>query len=42
MPDPALILSEEGVYLDVYGSSEDLLAYSASELINKNVMLNYY
>ena len=37
MPDPALILSEEGVYLDVYGSSEDLLAYSASELINKNV-----
>ncbi|MBB1274309.1 MULTISPECIES: EAL domain-containing protein [Psychromonas] len=37
MPDPALILNEDGLYLDVYGSSEDLLAYSVDKLINKNV-----
>lgn len=37
MPDPAFILNENGVYLDVYGSSEDRPNYSANELINKNV-----
>jgi len=37
MPDPALILSEEGVYLDIYGSSNDLLISPADQLINKNI-----
>lgn len=37
MPDLALIMSEEGVYVDLYGSSEDLLSHSIKELINKNV-----
>lgn len=37
MPDPALILNEDGVCLDVYGSSEDLPNYSENELINKHV-----
>tara|TARA_R110001583_G_scaffold539_1_gene4827 strand:- start:1402 stop:3687 length:2286 start_codon:yes stop_codon:yes gene_type:complete len=37
MPDPAIILSEDGVYLDVYGSSKGFPIYSGSELINKNV-----
>lgn len=37
MPDLALILSEEGVYTDIYGASEDLLAHSKEELINENV-----
>ena len=37
MPDPAIILSEDGVYLDVYGSLEGLPIYSTNELINKNV-----
>jgi len=37
MPDPAIILSEDGVYLDLYGSSKGFPIYSGSELINKNV-----
>ncbi|TMO04785.1 EAL domain-containing protein [Pseudoalteromonas sp. S558] len=37
MPDLILILSEEGEYTDIYGSSNDLLCKSPREIINKNV-----
>ncbi|TWX50583.1 sensor domain-containing phosphodiesterase [Colwellia hornerae] len=37
MPDLALILSEDGVYTDIYGSADELLYGSVSKLINKNV-----
>jgi diguanylate cyclase (GGDEF)-like protein/PAS domain S-box-containing protein len=37
MPDTALILSESGVYVDIYGSSGGLLSHSVKELLNKNV-----
>lgn len=37
MPDSAFILSETGIYVDIYGSSENLLYSSKNELINKNV-----
>jgi diguanylate cyclase (GGDEF)-like protein/PAS domain S-box-containing protein len=37
MPDLALIISESGVYVDSFGSSEDLLSHSANELVDKNI-----
>jgi diguanylate cyclase (GGDEF)-like protein/PAS domain S-box-containing protein len=37
MPDLTLILSEDGVYTDIYGSADDLLYVSVNKLINKNV-----
>ncbi|MFT6900132.1 MAG: diguanylate cyclase (GGDEF)-like protein/PAS domain S-box-containing protein [Colwellia sp.] len=37
MPDLILILSEEGEYTDIYGSSDELLYKSLSKLIHKNV-----
>jgi len=37
MPDPALILSKEGVYIDIYGTSENLLTHPSHELQHKNV-----
>ena len=37
MPDSALILSESGVYIDIYGSSDDLFSRSTAELLDKNV-----
>jgi diguanylate cyclase (GGDEF)-like protein/PAS domain S-box-containing protein len=37
MPDLILILSEEGEYTDIYGSSDELLYSSLSKLINKNI-----
>jgi diguanylate cyclase (GGDEF)-like protein/PAS domain S-box-containing protein len=37
MPDSILILSEEGEYTDVYGSSDELLYVTQSKLINHNV-----
>jgi diguanylate cyclase (GGDEF)-like protein/PAS domain S-box-containing protein len=37
MPDLTLILSEDGEYTDIYGSSDELLYESFSKLVNKNV-----
>ncbi|MBA6381723.1 EAL domain-containing protein [Colwellia sp. BRX10-6] len=37
MPDLTLILSEDGVYTDIYGSADELLYGSVNKLINKNV-----
>ena len=37
MPDLVLILSEHGEYVDVYGSSEDLLYSSMKEMKGQNV-----
>lgn len=37
MPDLILILSEEGEYTDIYGSSDELLYNSLSKLIHQNV-----
>lgn len=37
MPDLTLILSEDGVYTDIYGSADELLYGSINKLINKNV-----
>lgn len=37
MPDLTLILTEDGEYTDIYGSSDELLYNSLSKLINKNV-----
>jgi len=37
MPDPALILSKEGVYIDIHGTSEHLLSRPKHELLHKNV-----
>ncbi|PKI16246.1 sensor domain-containing phosphodiesterase [Colwellia sp. 12G3] len=37
MPDLTIIISEEGVYTDIYGSSDELLYSSMCMLINKNV-----
>lgn len=37
MPDSAFIFAENGTYIDVYGSSKNVLYRSKSELINKNV-----
>lgn len=37
MPDLILILNEEGVYTDVYGTSNDLLLESPSTLVGQNV-----
>lgn len=37
MPDSALILNEDGIYVDIYGISEDLLCRPINELINRNV-----
>ncbi|NQY86334.1 MAG: EAL domain-containing protein [Colwellia sp.] len=37
MPDLALIISEQGEYVDVYGSSEDLLYYSMKEMKGCNL-----
>ncbi|GAA61583.1 sensory box protein [Pseudoalteromonas sp. BSi20652] len=37
MPDLTLILSESGVYTDIYGSSDKLLYNSQKELMNKKV-----
>ncbi len=37
MPDLILILSEEGVYTDIYGTSNELLLESTSDLIGQNV-----
>ena len=37
LPDLTLILSEDGEYTDIYGSSDELLYDSLSKLIHKNV-----
>ncbi|WP_286937760.1 MULTISPECIES: EAL domain-containing protein [unclassified Pseudoalteromonas] len=37
MPDLILILNEEGVYTDIYGTSSDLLLESPTDLIGQNV-----
>ncbi|GAB0110669.1 bifunctional diguanylate cyclase/phosphodiesterase [Pseudoalteromonas distincta] len=37
MPDLILILSEEGIYTDVYGTSNELLLDSSKDLIGQNV-----
>ena len=37
MPDSAIVLSDEGMYVDIYGSSENLLFAPKDELINKKV-----
>jgi len=37
MPDLVLILSEHGEYVDVYGSSEDLLSGSMKEMKGQNI-----
>ncbi|GAA6170632.1 hypothetical protein NBRC116592_03020 [Colwellia sp. KU-HH00111] len=37
MPDLALIISEDGVYVDIYGALENLPFLSKNELLNKNL-----
>ncbi|MBQ4834539.1 EAL domain-containing protein [Pseudoalteromonas sp. MMG010] len=37
MPDLSLILSEEGEYIDIYGSSNDMLYRSVNEMLNQKV-----
>lgn len=37
IPDSAFILSQDGDYVDVYSSSEELLSQSISSLMNKNL-----
>ena len=37
MPDLTLIISEEGEYMDIYGTTDALLYKSQSDLINKKI-----
>jgi diguanylate cyclase (GGDEF)-like protein/PAS domain S-box-containing protein len=38
MPDVTLIMSEDGGYVDIFGSEDDLLYKKPADLINKNLM----
>jgi len=38
MPDIAFVLDEQGKYLEVYGSAQQLLIQDAEKLLNQNVM----
>ncbi len=38
MPDVAFILDEQGTYIDIYGSEQQLLAQDAKTLLHQNIM----